>query len=156
MAIEPDVMKFFLVLLAAAGLGVLPGRGAEQASVTYYIQLVRGTDQAQPPTPESKAIGAKLSGRLRAVFRWEHYWELCRQEVRVMPGHSAKIQLSRERAVEISLSADGTRKVTAFCQGKAVTSLTRPAGAEMSILGGDREGKAGWFIVVRRDKPTVD
>jgi hypothetical protein len=156
MALEPDAMKLFLVLLAAAGLGVLPGQGAQEEAVTYYVQLVRGTDQATPPSPHSKAIGPKLSSRLRTVFRWGHYWEICQHEVRVMPGHSTRLNLNNERQVEILRGTNNTRKVTAFHRGKALTTLTAPAGEDMTILGGDREGQTSWFIVVRRDKPTVE
>jgi hypothetical protein len=149
-------MKLVLVLLAMTCLGGAPAWGAEASKVTYYVQLVRGSDEAKPPAPDSKPIGPKLSSRFRPVFRWEHYWEMSRQEVRLAHGQTAKVDLNKERSVEISLSPEGTRKVTAFCKGKAVSTLTRPAGAEMTILGGDREGKTGWFIVVRRDRPTVE
>ncbi len=156
MAFKPKTMKLCLALLLAAWVGAILAPAAQETKVTYYVQLVRGTDQAKPPTPESKPIGPRLSNRLRPVFRWEHYWEISRHEVRVAPGSAVKVRCNPERAVEVALSAEGNRKVTAFCRGKAVASLTRPAGAEMTILGGDREGKTGWFIVVRRDKPTVD
>ena len=156
MAIKPNTMKLGLLLVMLACVGVTPTPGAQEAKLTYYVQLVRGTDNAKPPTPESKPIGSRLSSRLRPVFRWEYYWEISRHEVRLTPGQTVRLDLNKERAVEVFLSPEGTRRVTAFYRGKAVTSLSRPAGAEMTILGGDREGRTGWFMVIRRDRPTVE
>jgi hypothetical protein len=156
LVITPKTMKLGLVLVVLACAGLRSAPGAQEAKVTYYVQLVRGTDEAKPPSAESKPIGPKLAGRLRPVFRWEHYWEISRHEVGLTPGQTVRVEFNKERSVEIFLSAEGTRKVTAHHHGKPVTSLSQPAGTEMTILGGDREGRTGWFMVIRRDKPTVD
>jgi hypothetical protein len=106
--------------------------------------------------PGAKAIGPKLAKSLHSVFRWKHYWEISRQEVAMAAGTKAKVVLSQERTVEIDLSQSNRRTVTAFSDNKAVGSTTQPAGNAMTIIGADRDANSAWFVVVRRDKPTID
>ncbi|MBI5387256.1 MAG: hypothetical protein HZA90_21525 [Verrucomicrobia bacterium] len=148
-----------LMLLAAVGfLALVSGAatGAESATKTYYLQLVRGNDEASPPASEAKPVGAKLSKELRAVCAWKHYWEVARQELHVSPGQKAKARLNKERAVEIDLAVPGKRRVTAFKDGRPVITSVQPANKTWTVIGGDRDPKSAWFIIVRRDKPTAD
>jgi hypothetical protein len=115
---------------------------------------VRGTDDAQAPEKGAKPIGPKLSKALSSVFRWKHYWEIQRQEVSAQPGQKTRVQLASRRAAEIDLTLPGKRKVTTFQGDKPQTSVTQPVSEAWTLIGGDRDPKSVWFIVVRRDKPT--
>jgi hypothetical protein len=63
------------------------------------------------------------------------------------------VWLSNGREVEIDLSRRGKRTVTAFQSGRLLDRTIMPAGDAMTLIGGDRDQKSAWFIVVRRDKP---
>lgn len=123
---------------------------------TYWVQLIRGNDEARPPAPDAKPIGPKLSQSLHSVFRWRRYWEVARQEVSVAAGTRTRVVLSKERSVEIDLTQPDKRKVTAFSDQKPVASSTRPFGEALTIIGADRDKRSAWFVVVRDDKPSND
>lgn len=147
----------FAARVALALVAVVPAWGGPankaQHPVMYYVQLIRGNDSDKPPTLGNKPAGPKLDTQLRAVFKWKSYWEVNREDVKVVPGQKTKVRLSKDRDVEIDLTEAGKRKVTAFQNGKALECTTRPLGESMTIIGGDRDPKSVWFIVVRRDKP---
>ncbi|SPE56419.1 hypothetical protein SBV1_240002 [Verrucomicrobia bacterium] len=142
------VISLVLVALVLWGLRTLDHNGN-----TYYVQLVRGTDTDQPPSPGSERVGPKLLGTFGSAFRLRNYWEVMRREVSVAPGHVARVRLSDQRVVEIDLSDQALRKVTAFSDGELVDRISKPRGEAMTIIGGNRDGNSVWFIVVRRDKP---
>jgi hypothetical protein len=147
----------YVVGVTFALVAVGPGCGGpteeEQPPIRYYIQLIRGNDSDKPPVPGNKPVGPKLDTQLRAVFRWQSYWEVNREDVKVAPGRKTKVRLSKDREVEIDRAKAGTRRVTAFQNGKALECSTRPLGEAMTLIGGKRDPKSVWFIVVRRDKP---
>ena len=142
----------YLVLLAVVGLNA--ASAAEAEKTTFYVQLIRGNNDEKPPVADAKRIGPKLSKQLQPVFAWKSYWQVNRLEVPLASGQKTKVQLSKEREVEIDLTHPDKRTVIIYAQGKEVSRITRPVGEAMSIGGGDRDGKSGWFIVVRRDKPS--
>lgn len=126
---------------------------AAQEKITYYVQLIRGTNTEQPPTPEAKPVGPKLAPKLCRVFAWTHYWEMNRQEVTLDRGKKTKIQLNPERFIDIEVTADSKRVVTVHSGGKKFET-SRPVGETMTIIGGENDKETAWFIVVRRDKPV--
>jgi hypothetical protein len=126
---------------------------AEHQSNTFYVQLVRGNNDDDPPQPGSRPVGIKVAGHLRSALNWKNYWEVNRQQVAVCSGKAARVCLSKDRAVEIDLSSRNRRKVTAFENGKVVNRILRPIGEGMTVIGGERDQVSAWFIVVRRDQP---
>lgn len=149
-------MNRSLLLLALVVLASGVSYGAQTEKLVYYVQLVRGNDENQPPAPGAKAIGPKLSESLHQVFRWKHYWEISRQEVTVVAGGKSTVHLSKERTVEIDLSQPKKRMITARSNKKIVSSTTQPINDAMTIIGAERDMKSAWFVVLRRDKPTTD
>ena len=128
------------------------GEGQER-SITYYVQLIRSSDSEQPPQAESRRVGTKLAGTFCGMLKWKHYWEVCQRKTEVIPGRATMVWLSNGREVEIDLGRRGKRTVTAFQNGRLVERTIVPAGEAMTLIGGDRDQKSAWFIVVRRDKP---
>jgi hypothetical protein len=126
---------------------------AEHQSNTFYVQLIRATNQDDPPQPDSRPVGIKVARHLHAALNWRNYWEIKRQQVAVCSGNTAHVCLSNERAVEIDLTNRNRRRVTAFENGKVVQRTLRPAGEGMTVIGGERDPASAWFIVVRRDEP---
>jgi hypothetical protein len=143
-----------LFVLVVLGSGVT--FGAPEGKTPYYVQLVRGNDEAQPPVSGAKAIGPKLSKPLSSGFRWKNYWEINRQEVAIAAGAKTKVALSKERAVEVDLSEPTKSTVTAFSNDNPVCVTTEPASKAMTIIGAERGQRSAWFVVVRRDKPSGD
>jgi hypothetical protein len=146
-------MRRITVILMLLALATGGRARAEEGSATFYIKLIRGTDTDQAPVPGAKAVGPKLAGTFRPVFKCKGFWEINRQEVVVLPGKVKRVQLGNGREAEIDLSAAKERKVAAFQDGKLVDRTSVPQGEGMTIIGGSREDKSVWFIVVRRDKP---
>ena len=141
---------FILVMLACA----LAGQArAGQGTNTFYVQLVRGTETDRPPVPGCKHVGPRLAGTFRPVFKWKSYWEMNRQQVALVPGQTSRVRLGNGREAEIDLRNPKQRRVAAFQNGQLVDRTVSPPGEAMTIIGGNRDGKSVWFIVVRRDKP---
>jgi hypothetical protein len=149
-------MNWLKYLVALACLGCVVAFSASEEKVTHYVQLIRGNNEQQPPAPGAKPVGPKLSKSLQTVFRWNNYWEITRQEVVVVAGTKTKVVLTKERAVEIDLTQPMKRTVTAISNNKSIGSTTQPSGNFMTIIGADRDPKSAWFVVVRRDKPTLE
>jgi hypothetical protein len=126
---------------------------SQERPITYYVQLVRGTDSDQPPQAGSKLVGAKLVEKFHSVFKWKHYWEINQRKVELEPGRTVRVDLGHRREVEIDLRARDQRTVAAFENGKLVDRTIGPTGETMTLIGGNRDQKSVWFIVVRRDKP---
>lgn len=148
-------MKRWLCLLLLVAVGLPVSFGADTEKATYYVQLIRGSNEDEPPEPGSKRIGPKLSAALRPVFQWKSYWEVKRQQVALANGQKSTVRLSPQREVMIDLTDPAKRQVTVFEAGRPVSRAIRPSGEAMTIIGGDRDKGSAWFIVVRRDKPTV-
>lgn len=148
--------RFFCAILLVA-LIVVPGRGAQEgASVTYYIQLIHGTNEEKPKDPGWKAVGPKLSQVFSPAFTWKHYWEVKRETIVATGGKISKVTVSSGRTLEIELIKDGQTELRLYRAGELKRKMRTSGESKMSILGGDAAGKEGWFIVVRRDKPSTD
>jgi len=141
----------FLVLLGVSAVCLADGE-----PVTFYAQVIRGTDQEKPSQASWKPVGPKLSSRLCPKFRWSHYWEVKRQTISVQPGKPARIKATPDREIEIELRGSGESEIRLYSAGKLVRKSRQPIDAKMTIMGGGWEQSESWFIVVRRDKPTVD
>jgi hypothetical protein len=143
----------FASMLAVAAFAVAGAVRAQERAVTYYVQLIRSSDSEQPPQAESKRVGTKLARAFRGVLKWKNHWEICQRKAEVIPSRATMVWLSNGREVEIDLSRRGKRTVTAFQSGRLLDRTIMPAGDAMTLIGGDRDQKSAWFIVVRRDKP---
>ena len=140
----------FLVVMALA-LSVRPKPDA----VTYYVQLVRGCNGDTPPEPNSRRVGPRLIEKFRGPLKWEEYWEIDRQQIALVPGHAARVRLGNKCQVGIDLTDKQHRKVTASQNGKVIAKMCVPRDGNMTVIGGDRDGQGSWFIVVRRDRPSL-
>jgi hypothetical protein len=147
-------MRCSLAVMLVMALTLAGRASAGQGTKTYYVQLVRGTEANQPPAPGCKEVGPRLIGTFCPVLKWKNFWEMSRRQVAVPPGGAKRVKLGHGREVEIDLSDPKQRLVSAFQAGQLVDKTIIPAGQAMTIIGGNRDGKSLWFIVVRRDKPS--
>ncbi len=144
-------MKRLLLLLVVLVGGLAVAGPAERGKLTFRLQLVRGNDSATPPTPEAKPIGPRLSERLRAVFKWEHYWELKRESVTLAAGQKVCKSMSSERAVEVELRSAETMTIRIYRNGQLKRTEEQATATPFSIFGGEKDADQSWFIVVRRE-----
>ena len=77
-----------------------------------------------------------------------------RQQVVLVPGRATRVLLDNGREAEIDLRNPKERRVAAFQNGQLVDRTISPPGEVMTIIGGNRDGKSVWFIIVRQDKPA--
>lgn len=121
-----------------------------------YVQVIWGTDQIKPTGTSYREIGPKLSGRLSPVFKWKHYWETERKAVTLDPARVTRIQLANQRVLELERLKSGETEVRLFRKSGLVskTRSTLKNGC-MAILGGEKESKDSFFIVVRPDEPVT-
>lgn len=105
-------------MFSAIGAALMISCSDNPGKLTYYVQLVRGSNDAQAPEPGRIVIGPNLAKHPRPVFSWTNYWEMARQEVSVPSGHKTRVRLSQQREVEIDLTTKGKRTVVAFSNGR--------------------------------------
>ena len=121
----------------------------------YYVQLIKATNEADPPNKGAKPIGAKLGEQL-SPLRWKYYWEIERRDATVPSDKAKKIPLTGERTVEVLPAANGKVEVRLY-RGKEIArkSCHKAHDRMMAIFGGD-EGERAWFVVVRREEPQYE
>src|SRR5262249_15600265 len=140
--------RLSLLLTLIAGASAAQGSG-----LTFYLQLVRGNDQNQPPTDYAKPIGPILNRKLRAVFKWKNYWELNRNCIAIKQGERIRKRLSNEHEVEIELPEPDKLTIRVFLNGRLSRTRTQPVHDAFCVTGGNEGNDQSWFIVVRRDAP---
>src|ERR1051326_3908821 len=145
-----------LLSLALALSGLTLARAADTEKITFYVQLIRGSDAERPADPAWKPVGPKLRKNLRAVFRWQNYWEVKRQTVSLTRDKVARLHLIRDREREIQLHDPPNTQIRMFHNGKLTRCTHQPISQHMSILGDETRSGECWFVVVRRDEPRDD
>jgi len=147
-------MKVLLGFLALVGVSTVCL--ADGQPVVFYAQLIRGTDQPSPVGAVWKPVGPKLSSQLCPKFRWKNYWEVSRKTLNVHPGKITRVRLHDDREMEVEWAGGQDSEIRLFTAGKLVRKSRQPLQSKMTIMGGGLEDKDCWFIVVRRDKPSVE
>jgi hypothetical protein len=141
-----------LVIVMISG-GQAAEMRAEGQQLTYYVQLIRGTDHEHRQEASWKPIGPKLSSRLSPVFRWKHYWEVSRHHLPVEHGKAQRCRLSDVREVEIELVNPSEIEIKLYSNGRLAQKSRQLVRTHMGIMGGERTADESWFVVVRRDEP---
>jgi hypothetical protein len=150
-SIRPYMKRSILPLLALLALPCLT-LGAEKTGVTFYLQLIRGTDADKPPGAAAKPAGPELSRRLQ-MFRWKNYWEINRRTVVLDTDGKSRQRMSDQQEVEIALTAPREMTVCIYADGKLTRRRKQSVDTPFYIAGGNSDATQSWFIVVRRDKP---
>jgi hypothetical protein len=132
----------------------LAAGAAQDQEITFYVQLLRGTDAEVPPAPEAHRVGPELAHRLH-VFKWQNYWEIARRTVVLKPGAKNRLRLTPEREIEIALASPQEMTVSIYTRGQLSRRRQQAADTAFYIAGGDHDTTESWFIVVRRDDPEI-
>jgi hypothetical protein len=142
------LLAVVLMFFAARGIAA-----SNELSKSLYVQVILGTDK---PCPNCHEVGPKLSKKLSPVFRWKHYWELERRKVSIQPKGTTRVELARDRRIEITLVKADQVEVRLYRRSGLVTKTRHTLGGQMSILGGEEETRESFFVVVRGDEPKND
>jgi hypothetical protein len=119
-----------------------------------YVQVIWGTDQSRPAGTNYREIGPKLSAKL-SPFRWKHYWETERKTVKLEASKVTKVLLANHRALELERLKNGDIEVRLFRKSGLVSKTRYTSSSCMAILGGEKESKDSFFVVVRSDEPVT-
>jgi hypothetical protein len=143
--------SLWLLVLALASVTTVGAADAQ--TVTFYVQLIRGSDSDKPEDPACKPVGPKLGKILRGVFRWKNYCEVKRETVSLSKDKVVRVQLTKERGVELKLLDPPNTQIRLYHKGQLTRCSRQPINEHLCVLGGDSTTGDPWFVVVRRDKP---
>lgn len=146
-------MKRLLLVLLLIGAPML--RAADSPPVTFYIQLICGSDATNAPSAQARLVGPKLDQRLHDVFRWKNYWEMRRETVSLNTGGKVRRRVTTERDVEIAMPNDRYLTISIYNNGRLARRRQQSIDAAFYIAGGDTSDAESWFIIVRRDNPDA-
>jgi len=143
------------LLFALLLIGAPLAQGADAPGVTFYVQLIRGSDVDAPPAPQARLIGPKLDRRLHDVFKWKNYWEVKREVVTLKTGAKVRKRMTANREIEIAWPSSRDMTVSIYTDGKMTRKREQSIDTTFYIAGGDSDATQSWFIVVRRDNPEA-
>ena len=149
------MMRSFLSIMVIVALGA-PLFAADSPPPGFYVQIVRGANDVKAKGPGWKPIGPKLADRLKRVVPWNYYWETARQEFTPSKGKPQHIEISSGRELEIVSVGDHQVELWIYRNGVLRRKSKVTVNSGMTIMGGDATGDEGWFVVLRKDKPTVN
>jgi hypothetical protein len=136
-------------------IGAPLAQGADASGVTFYVQLIRGSDVDAPPAPQARLIGPKLDHRLHDVFKWKNYWEIKREVITLKTGAKIRKRMTANREIEIAWPSSRDMTVSIYTDGKMTRKREQSVDTAFYIAGGDSDATQSWFIVVRRDNPEA-
>src|SRR5262245_54533317 len=121
MSLSRSISSALLVLgLFLAGHAKCIAAPQESGGLKLVAQLIWGTDQTKPASPELKPVAPEIEKRLRRVFKWHNYWEVNRKSFEATPTEPAKIDMSRECRIEVSNPSRNEAEIQLFGKGKLV------------------------------------
>jgi len=147
-----DGMKALVIFCSLCLLGIGGAISAENHGTAFYVQLIRGTDDAKPRETSWKPVSARVSKRLSAAFRPQQYWEVNRVTLNASKEKPVKAALSADRTVEIQLFDSGEAEARYYFKGKLMRKCRQATHDKICIMGGTRESEESWFVAVSRDK----
>jgi hypothetical protein len=112
--------------------------------------LIWGTDEEKPNDPNLKEVEEKLKGKLKKIFKWQHYFVVKHQPFSVKPGESKSLTLSDKCEVKVKESEAEGLEVELFGEGKSVVKRKQSMPLnDVLILAGDDKNACAWFVVVK-------
>jgi len=133
-------------------MGIVGASAAENSTVTFRVQLVRGIEGSKSGDSSWKPVNATLNKRLTAGFRWSSYWEVNHVSLKVAADKPVRSRLSSDREVEVQLLTSGEYEARMYSKGKLMRKC-RHSREKVCIMGGTRENDESWFVVVEREGP---
>lgn len=137
---------FLLVLVSTRS-------SASAGDLKLQAQLVWATNEEKPANKKLTDLDAKLTEKLRRVFKWKNYFEVSRQTPISVQAAAKKVTMSSKCEVELRKVDDATIEVKLYGEGKLLKTDKHPIKSlqqgEYYILAGDDKDKYddAWLVV---------
>jgi hypothetical protein len=119
------------------------------ADLNLQAQLVWGTNNEKPDDPKLKEVDAKVTDKLRGVFKWKNYFEVSRQSIAVPASSPKKVKMSEHCELEVQNLGNSSIEVKLYGKGKMVVRKTQKIKPnELLVLAGDDKNDTAWFVVM--------
>jgi hypothetical protein len=148
---RPGLICLCLFFVAALMLSTGSARAQSDGGATFEALLVWGTNDAKTD-PKFKPTDPALAEKLKkSPFKWEHYCEMHRENVKLKLNEEQTIKMSRNCVISLTNLKDNQVKFELFGKGTLANTVTQslPKG-QLLITGGDAENSTAWFVVLRR------
>ena len=126
-----------------------PHLRAAASDLNLQAQLVWGTNNDKPENPKLKEVEAKVTDKLRGVFKWKNYFEVSRQNFAIPVSSPKKVKMSENCEIEVQNLGNSSIEVKLYGQGKMVVRKTQKIKPnELLVLAGDDKNDTAWFVVM--------
>jgi hypothetical protein len=141
-----------LTFLGLLGMGVALAADAKSAA-KFEAQLIWATNDKQSPDPKHKEVEPEIRKKLAELpLKWEHYFEINRQQVSVPKNGTNCVVLSDKCTVTVKRLGD--QKVEVSLYGKKATACftrTQPLPkSDILVLGGNAPNATAWLVTLKR------
>ena len=122
---------------------------ATAGETLFHVQLIWATNSPKPADKQLSEIEPKLGARLKGVFKWKDYYEVCSKPFPVPKDTAPKLKLSDKCEIQAQDLGGSRVEVRLYGEGKLVVKKTQAyVPGEMIILAGDAENDSAWFVVL--------
>lgn len=139
-------LSLFFALLISPG-----SARADSGDMNLEAQLIWGTNDTKTD-PKLKPADPELVKKLkRSPFKWDHYFEMHREQFPLKLNQEKTIPMSRNCVISVTNIKDQQIQFRLFGKGQLANTVTQalPKG-QLLITGGDAENSTAWFVVLRQ------
>ena len=131
-------------------LGALEAR-IQAGELKLEAILVWGTNDEKSPDPKHKPVGPNLEKKLKALCKWQYYFEVNRKQFAVSQNETKKIPMSKDCEISVRNAGNNSVELQLIGKGVCVSKTTRalPKG-ETLVTGGNAPNTTAWFIALRQ------
>jgi hypothetical protein len=149
------LIRASLFFVAMALLLPVASARAESGDMTLEAMLVWGTNDSKPD-PKLKPAEGKLAEKLRrSPFKWDHYFEMHREMIKLRLNEERTVTMSRNCVISVTNLGSEQLKFKLFGKGVLANTVTQalPKG-QLLVTGGDAENSTAWFVVLKQVDPA--
>jgi len=128
------------------------GGQVQAGEIKLEAQLIWGTNDEKSPDPKHKSVESKVAKKLKKLpFKWQHYFEVNRQQFSVSQGESKKIVLSKDCEIKVRNAGNQSVELTIFGKGECIGKISQALPKdELLVTGGNAANFTSWFVVLRQ------
>jgi hypothetical protein len=115
-------------------------------------QLIWGTNDEKSPNPKHKPVDSQVAKKLKKLpFKWQHYFEVNRQQFTVAQGETKKIVLSKDCEITVRNAGNHSVEMHIFGKGECIGKISQALPKdELLVTGGNAANFTSWFVVLRQ------
>ena len=129
------------------------GADAQASDARFEAQLIWATNDKTNSNPKLKAAEPEVRAKLGELpLKWEHYFEVKRQQFTVKESSTNLVAMSEKCALEVKRLGNQKVEVTLHGQkGKVCAKRTQPLPkGDMLVLGGNAPNATAWLVTLKR------